>query len=140
MAPYDKYPKMKPAEMAPYNKYPKMKPTMPSYYPKSMMPVQTAKKPMPTNMMKKPIAAEETGPGLHCPPRQAPAMYDPERVRVEHVYKPVIVPHIHPLRTLIQTHYIYEHRHYYPHKVTKRCDERHYDVQAERPCFAKPHC
>lgn len=85
---------------------------------------------------------ESKAPGdtLHCPPRQAPAVYDPEQTNVQHVYKPVIVRHYHPMRTQIRTHYVYEHQHYYPHRITKSSDERHYDVQCGRPCYPKPHC
>ncbi|WP_141603851.1 CotD family spore coat protein [Terrilactibacillus laevilacticus] len=70
---------------------------------------------------------------LHCPPTQAPDIVDPRSVDVAHVYKPVIVKHIHPSHTQIQTHYIYEHQHYYPHSVSHCCDVQHKSIQCGCP-------
>lgn len=103
------------------------------------------KKPVMSPYGKSPVGSTATAPagpgtGLQCPPTQAGAIYDPQSVNVEDVYKPVIVQHIHPMHTEIRTHYVYEHQHYYPQSVSHTCDERHYDVQCGRPCFPKPHC
>jgi hypothetical protein len=81
-----------------------------------------------------------TGNTLHCPPIQTGAVYDPQDIDVQDIYKPVIVRHIHPMHTLIRTHYIYEHQHFYPHTMSQCCDERHINVPCGRPCFPKPHC
>ncbi|MCO7125051.1 CotD family spore coat protein [Sporolactobacillus shoreicorticis] len=85
-------------------------------------------------------AGKTTENTLHCPPAQGGTVYDPQTVNVQHIYKPVIVKHIHQLHTIRKTHYIYEHQHYYPHTLSETCDERHYDVQCGKPCFPKPHC
>ncbi|MDF2911016.1 MAG: hypothetical protein K0Q56_1897 [Sporolactobacillus laevolacticus] len=85
-------------------------------------------------------AGKVTENTLHCPPTQGGTIYDPESVNVQHIYKPVIVKHIHKMRTVRKTHYIYEHQHYYPHTMSETCDERHYDVQCEKPFFPKPYC
>ncbi|MFT8312197.1 MAG: CotD family spore coat protein [Sporolactobacillus sp.] len=85
-------------------------------------------------------AGKTTENTLHCPPTQGGTVYDPQTVNVQHIYKPVIVKHIHQLHTIRKTHYIYEHQHYYPHTMSETCDECHYDVQCGKPCFPKPHC
>jgi hypothetical protein len=85
-------------------------------------------------------AGKTTENTLHCPPTQGGTVYDPQTVNVQHIYKPVIVKHIHQLHTIRKTHYIFEHQHYYPHTLSETCDECHYNVQCGKPCFPKPHC
>ncbi|WKB35222.1 CotD family spore coat protein [Terrilactibacillus sp. S3-3] len=77
---------------------------------------------------------------LHCPPKAAGPVYDPQSVNVEDVFKPVIVQHIHPSHTQINEHYVYEHQHYYPHTVSHCCDEQHHHIQCGCPCYPKPTC
>ncbi|MCL1632253.1 spore coat protein [Sporolactobacillus sp. CPB3-1] len=89
---------------------------------------------------KAPSAGKSFENSINCPPAQGGTVYDPETVNVQHIFKPVIVQHIHRLHTIRKTHYIYEHQHFYPHTLSETCDERHYDVQCGKPCFPKPHC
>ncbi|RYL95775.1 hypothetical protein EWI07_00940 [Sporolactobacillus sp. THM7-4] len=131
----------KPVNVNPYAQNPVMQPkaNLPVQAPVAPVKKQKGKKGMPGNPM---MAGIKPCPdqALHCPPRNAGSMYDPELINVEHVYKPVIMQHIHPMRTVIKTHYVYEHQHYYPHEVSETCDECHFDVQCGYPCFPEPHC
>lgn len=132
------------------NNYPGIKPVakMPNWNPAPAVSPVAANKPVISPYGKSPVGGMFAGKGpapiagntLHCPPSQAGAVYDPQSVNVQDIYKPVIVQHIHPMHTEIRTHYIYEHQHYYPHTMSQCCDERHVDVQCGRPCFPKPHC
>ncbi|MFD2617763.1 CotD family spore coat protein [Terrilactibacillus laevilacticus] len=70
---------------------------------------------------------------LYCPPTRGKDIVDPQTMDVAHIYKPVIVKHIHPSHTQIQTHYLYEHQHYYPHTVSHCCDVQHRNVQCGCP-------
>ncbi|MTT30811.1 hypothetical protein GMB86_02125 [Terrilactibacillus sp. BCM23-1] len=70
---------------------------------------------------------------VYCPPTRGKDIVDPQTMNVAHVYKPVIVKHIHPSHTQIQTHYLYEHQHYYPHTVSHCCDVQHKNVQCGCP-------
>ncbi|WP_100487210.1 CotD family spore coat protein [Sporolactobacillus pectinivorans] len=135
---------------APTSQYPSMKPEpkMPAWNPASTGPVATMTKPAMSpwgktsvgGIGKCPVPSPGPCQTLHCPPRQAGAIYDPQSVNVQDIYKPVVVQHIHPMHTEIRTHYVYEHQHYYPHTLSQTCDERHFDVQCGRPCFPMPHC
>ncbi|GAY77309.1 hypothetical protein NBRC111894_2863 [Sporolactobacillus inulinus] len=77
---------------------------------------------------------------LNCPPTSGGTVYDPMTVNVQHIFKPVIVRHIHRLHTVRKTHYVFEHQHFYPHTMSETCDEKHYNVQCGKPCFPAPHC
>ncbi|MCI1858784.1 MAG: spore coat protein [Sporolactobacillus sp.] len=135
----------KPVSSNPYaggNAYPGMKPeakaptaTSPAFQGKSAY-GPWGQSPAGKGSWKGPAASNT----LHCPPQQAGAVYDPQSVNVQDIYKPIVVQHIHPMHTQIRTHYVYEHQHYYPHSVSRTCDEKHYSVQCGRPCFPKPHC
>ncbi|MDD9148099.1 MULTISPECIES: CotD family spore coat protein [unclassified Sporolactobacillus] len=137
---------IKPMPANPYAKMPEIKPeaNLPVANPLAAAGHVKGAKSMigPYGYGAKPTALPAACPSneLHCPPKQGGSFYDPASVNVEHVYKPVIVQHIHPTHTRIMTHYIYEHQHYYPHTLSQTCDECHYDVQCGRPCFPKPHC
>ncbi|WP_010631926.1 CotD family spore coat protein [Sporolactobacillus vineae] len=130
------------------NNYPGMKPAanVPNWHPAHAVGPAAVHKTVTSPYGKKPAGFPVMGKGsvtgntLHCPPTQAGAVYDPQDVNVQDIYKPVIVRHIHPMHTRIRTHYIYEHQHFYPHTMSQCCDERHINVQCGHPCFPKPHC
>lgn len=133
---------------APANNYPGIKPEtkLPTWSPTAAALPGKGKGPIASPYGKAPWVGKGKGMAcgpsqtLNCPPQQAGAIYDPQSVNVQDIFKPVIVQHIHPMHTEIRTHYVYEHQHFYPHSVSQCCDERHYDVQCGQPCFPQPHC
>ncbi|MCO7176476.1 CotD family spore coat protein [Sporolactobacillus kofuensis] len=125
-------------ESKPMKKWPSTSPAMAGKG-KGMMPTAHQSK-SGKSMAPEAMAGKTTENTLHCPPTQGGTIYDPQSVNVQHIYKPVIVKHIHQMHTIRKTHYIYEHQHFYPHTMSETCDERHYDVQCEKPFFPKPHC
>jgi spore coat protein D len=63
---------------------------------------------------------------MHCSrPIMCQPVVHPTKCNVVESYQTYVVPHIHPVKTIHQTHNVYQHKHYCPHEVEHTCDTAH---------------